>query len=157
MENSNKKYCQACGTPMDSGAMFCPECGEARNFAPTPPSRIKRPTGVLIIGILQILFSLVFLLVGLTLTSIGTDFSSSFFIPGSIIFAFGLLMLIPFIFAILFIAGINVARVLMMIGAVLDIISLAGIIWGIIVLWYLTRPRVRAYFKQPRHRPASGA
>jgi len=54
------------------------------------------------------------------------------------------------IFAIALFTGRNWARILMIIGAVLDIITIAGILLGIILLWYLTRPRVVAYFKQPK-------
>ena len=146
MENTSKKYCQSCGTALDAGTKFCPVCGETRDFLSVPPNRIKRPVGVLILGILQILGSLGAIFVGITLGGAAFLFFPSGF--GVIIAA---ISAIPLIFAILFIAGFNVARLLMIIGAILDIITLVGIIWGIILLWYLTRPRVRAYFKQPRN------
>ena len=66
---------------------------------------------------------------------------------GIIVIPFAVLALI---FALALFSGRNWARILMLIGAVLDIISIAGIIWGIILLWYFTRPRVVAYFKQPK-------
>jgi hypothetical protein len=61
-----------------------------------------------------------------------------------------MMALLPLIFAIALFTGHNWARILMLIGAVLDIISITGIVWGVILLWYLTRPRVAAYFKQPK-------
>lgn len=144
MENLGVKYCQRCGTASAAGSKFCPVCGETKDFASIPPTKIQRPLGVLILGILQILGSIGAIVLGLTA---GVAFFSIF--PGGSLFIVGLSVL-PLIFAILFIAGFNVARILMIIGAILDIISLVGIIWGIILLWYLTRPRVRAYFKQSK-------
>ena len=151
MENSTKKYCQRCGNVLETGVSYCPQCGEARNFASTPPGKIKAPAGVLILGILQILFSLVFAIVALATPLLAAFLGATF---ATIV---GAVLLLPLVFSILFIAGFNFARILMLIGAVLDIISLAGIIWGIILLWYLTRPRVRAYFTQVKHKAATEA
>lgn len=149
MENVSKKYCMSCGTAIDSGGMFCPVCGEVKKFSASPVTEIKRPLGVLILGILQILSSLVLIIYGITIGS-----AAFLFFPAGFGIAIAAISAIPLIFAILFIMGINVARILMIIGAILDIITVVGIIWGIILLWYLTRPRVRAYFKQSRHGPA---
>lgn len=149
MENSSKKYCMSCGTAIDSGGMFCPVCGETKKFSASPVTEIKRPLGVLIIGILQIIGSLAFIAIGV---SIGT--AAYLFFPAGFGIVIAAISAIPLIFAILFIIGINAARILMIIAAILDIITLVGIIWGIILLWYLTRPRVRAYFKQTKHGPA---
>ena len=134
----NVKHCQQCGAPNDADVSYCQSCG-AMNFRPTAPSRIQRPLGVTILGILQIIGSLIILVGGLASFVLGPI--------GLIIFP---LALLPLIFAIALFTGRNWARILMLIGAVLDIISIAGIIWGVILLWYLTRPRVVAYFKQPK-------
>ncbi len=153
---SNVKYCQVCGSAVEQNAMFCPNCGETKRFSSTPPDRIERPLGVTLLGILQIIFSLGMFIIALTLITTGAASSTSSFAAfAPILEILGIMMLIPMIFAILFLMGLNFARILMIIGAILDILSIAGIIWGIIVLWYLTRPRVRAYFKQPRHRKTS--
>jgi hypothetical protein len=38
-----------------------------------------------------------------------------------------------------------------LIGAIFDLPAIPiGTIFGIIILWYLTRPRVKAYFTQPK-------
>ena len=43
----------------------------------------------------------------------------------------------------------------MIIGAILELFDFPiGIIIGIVILWYLTRPRIKAYFKQPKGRKA---
>lgn len=102
----------------------------------------ERPLGVAIIGILQILGSSVLLAIALFFGINLITFVPHFSI---IIIAVSALSLI---FAIAFFTGQNWARILMMIGAVLDIISIIGIIWGIILLWYLTRHNVRMYFTQ---------
>ncbi len=110
------------------------------SFGTMAPARIPRPTGVTIIGILQILGSLFVLIIGVGL--------AAFLGPlGLIVIPFAIL---PLIFALGVFTGRNWARILMLIGAVLDILSIVGIIWGVIVLWYFTRPRVVAYFKQPK-------
>jgi len=133
------KYCQTCGAPNDAGVAYCQQCG-GLSFGPAAPTKIARPTGVTIIGILQIIGSLIILAIG--------AFAATFLGPlGLIAIVFAVL---PLIFAIGVFTGHNWARILMLIGAVLDILSIVGIVWGVIVLWYFTRPRVVAYFKQPK-------
>ena len=63
--------------------------------------------------------------------------------------------ILAMVFAIAFLTGRNWGRILMMIGAIIELFAIPiGTIIGIIVLWYLTRPRVKAYFKQPRGKKA---
>ncbi len=66
---------------------------------------------------------------------------------GFVIVVFGVLTLF---FAVALLSGRNWARILILIGAVLDIISIVGIIWGAILLYYFTRRHVVAYFKAPK-------
>ncbi len=105
-----------------------------------PPTRMERPLGITIIGIFQILGGIIFTLIGIFSTAI-------FGVFGLFILAIGVITLL---IAIAFFSGQNWARILMMIAAVLDIISIVGIIWGIIILVYLRRSNVVAYFKRPR-------
>jgi len=84
---------------------------------------------------------------GLITSARGGEVASLLGWIGLIIFPLAILSMI---FAIALFTGRNWARILMIIGAVLDIITIAGILLGIILLWYLTRPRVVAYFKQPK-------
>lgn len=133
------KYCQTCGAPNDPGVSYCQKCGGV-TFAPAAPATIPRPLGVTILGVIQIIGSLLILGAGLTI--------ATFLGPlGLIVLPFTVL---PLLFALALFTGRNWARILMLIGAVLDILSIAGIIWGIIILWYFTRPRVVAYFNQPK-------
>lgn len=147
------KYCQKCGAANDAGVSYCQICG-AMSFGPTAQSRIRRPLGVTVLGILQIIGSLIMLLgggasfvLGLITSARGGEVASLLGWIGLIIFPLAILSMI---FAIALFTGRNWARILMIIGAVLDIITIAGILLGIILLWYLTRPRVVAYFKQPK-------
>ncbi len=70
---------------------------------------------------------------------------------GLILGIFGVFVVIlgvlTLLFALALLSGRNWARILMLIGAVLDIISIVGIIWGIVLLWYFTRRNVVEYFK----------
>ena len=108
--------------------------------SPAPGTRTGRPLGVTILAVLQILGSIGTLAAGTASAYFVGPFAALILIAGllSLIFALGLF------------SGKSWARILMLIGGVLDIISIVGIIWGIIVLWYFTRPHVVAYFKQPR-------
>ena len=138
------KYCQVCGHLNPAGVMYCQQCG-SNQFGPNPPARIQRPTGVTIIGIVQIIFAIVDFFI--------TLFVATFillFAPGIVILLLAI-SLLPLFFAIAFLTGRNWGRILMMIGAVLELFVIpVGTIIGIVLLYYLTRPRVVAYFKQPR-------
>ncbi len=118
---------------------YCQQCG-GLNLGYAAPARIERPTGVTIIGVLQIIGSAIVISGALGLSVVIGPFAI-------VVMAFAVL---PLIFALGVFTGRNWARILMLIGAVLDILSIAGIIWGVIILWYFTRPRVVAYFKQPK-------
>lgn len=61
-----------------------------------------------------------------------------------------LLGILTLLFSLALFSGRNWARILVLIGAVLDIISIVGILWGILLLWYFTRKHVVAYFKIPK-------
>lgn len=147
-------FCPACGNPYTEGATFCPSCGSPLRAAtpgalstspptymgtgPPPQSQgpVPRPAGVTIVAALQIVGSIIDIALGLFLG-----------IFGSVVVIFGVLTLF---FALALLSGRNWARILILIGAVLDIISIVGIIWGAILLYYFTRKHVVAYFKAPK-------
>lgn len=133
------KYCQKCGTANNAGVSYCQQCGEMI-FGSTAPRQISRPLGITILGALQIIGSIVVLMIGVGLS----------FLLGPVSILILPLAILPLLFAVSLFTGRNWARVLTMIGAVLDIISIVGVIWGALLLWYLTRPHVVAYFKQPK-------
>ena len=138
------KYCQKCGRANDPAAPYCVECGEVA-FAATPPSRIPRPTGVTVIAVLQIVISILNIIIGLALAAV-----FSFLLPGLGVLV-AVLSFLPLFFAFALFTGRNWARILNMIGAVLMLFAFPlGTVFGIGILYYLTRPRVVAYFKQPK-------
>ncbi len=143
-------FCPNCGREYPQGAAFCQNCGKPLQvatgvgFSPTAPqaspqpgqATVRRPTGVTILAALQILGSLLMIVVGLAAGIFGLFVS---FV--------GVLTLF---FALALLSGRNWARILMMIGAVLDLLSIVGIVWGAILLWYFTRRHVVAYFNAPK-------
>ena len=142
--SSGAKYCQKCGAPNDPNAAYCMQCGDV-NFGQFPPGRIERPLGVTVIAVLQILASLGTIGLGLIVGAIIPVLGGAF---GIAIIAIGVLTLL---LAIALFSGRNWARILNMVFAVIDLINIPiGTILGIIFLYYLTRPRVVAYFKQHR-------
>jgi len=147
---SQVQYCQECGSPVPYGMNYCPVCGSF-NIGPNPPAKIPRPNGVLVLGILQIIVSAIYIGIGIFIGGLGTvmgPFGLIFAQLGLIFVVIGILSLI---FALAFLSGRNWGRILMMIGAVLELLDFPiGTVLGIVILWYLTRPRVKAYFKQPK-------
>ncbi|MCL4372003.1 hypothetical protein M1373_01650 [Candidatus Marsarchaeota archaeon] len=103
--------------------------------------RGNRPKGVTILAVFQILVGIIYVALGLV----------SGALIGILGAAFGVIVLIVGIFAIVtglaLFTGKNWARILIMIGGVLDLIDIPiGTIIGIVILWYFTRPNVKAYF-----------
>jgi len=149
------QYCQECGSPVPYGMNYCPVCGSFK-IGPNPPSRIPRPAGVLVLGILQIIGSAIYIGIGAFIGGLGATAGAAYGYPNGSMFALlGMLFIIvgilSLIFALAFLSGRNWGRILMMIGAVLELLDFPiGTILGIVILWYLTRPRVKAYFKQPK-------
>jgi|GEM_PF-2769355 ribosomal protein L40E len=132
------KYCQICGNLNPIGVMYCQQCG-SNQFGLNPPARIQRPTGVTIIGIIQMIFAIIDLLVALSIGSLIFAFA-----PGLVLVLI-VISLLPLFFAIAFLTGRNWGRISMMIGAVLELFDIPiGTLIGIIVLYYLTRPKVVA-------------
>ncbi|MGC9209595.1 MAG: zinc ribbon domain-containing protein [Nitrososphaeria archaeon] len=148
-------FCQDCGSPVPYGMTYCPVCGSFR-LGPSPPSRIPRPEGVLLLGIIQIIGSAILMAIGAAALA-GAVALPPGLVSGALpilaIFAswFIIIGAITLLAAIAFISGREWGRIFMMIAAVIELFNFPiGTIIGIIVLWYLTRPRVKAYFRQPK-------
>lgn len=147
---SQIKYCQVCGNINPVEVIYCEQCG-SNQFELTPPTEIERPAGVTVLGIVQIIYSLVNVSISLLFASF---FNS--IIPG-LSASMVIVSLLPLFFAIPFLLGKNWGRTLMMIGAVIELFSLpVGSIVGIITLYYLTRPKVVAFFKSSVRETLSG-
>ncbi len=97
----------------------------------------NRPTGVTILAVLQILAGIAYLAIGLVAGALAG-------VLGVLFIPFGLFALIT---GLALFTGKNWARILIMIGGVLDLIDIPiGTIIGIVILWYFTRPEVKEYF-----------
>ena len=145
---SQTYYCQECGQPVPHEYIYCPVCGSFK-IAPYPPSYIPRPAGVTVLGIIQIIFSAISLWVGMTF--LGMTLAPAGGVFAIVGIAFVVAGALSLIFAVAFLTGKNWGRILMMIGAIIELIDFPlGTVMGILILWYLTRPRVKAYFKQPK-------
>ena len=140
---TSRHYCAACGKAEDRGTSYCHACGSTR-FVDYPPARIQRPLGITLLGILQVLAGVVSLILSSTITALLslTPFG---------VLGLGLIVIsvLQIIFGAALLTGRNWARIIVMILAVIELISFPlGTVIGIILLIYLTRPRVVAYFKQ---------
>jgi len=145
-------FCSKCGATLDPSVQFCPICGapvgqltEASPPAPNYYSRasmsVQRPAGITILAALAGLGALATLAFGLVFTIFGF---------GLIFVAIGLL---EFGVAYGFWGGASWAWWLGMIVAVLNILSIVtfnvvGLIIGVLILYYLTRPHVKAWFRK---------
>jgi hypothetical protein len=143
-------FCAKCGASMDPNAQFCPSCGTpvglsvpapAPSYSPGATRPVQRPAGVTILAVLAALGGLATLVFGLIFTLFG--FGLVFVVIG----------LLEFGVAYGFWTGASWAWWLGMIVAVLNILSIVtfdviGLIVGLIILYYLTRPHVKVWFKK---------
>ena len=151
----NSQFCPSCGAPV-SGQASSSSSGSMPQMPPSsgssmPVSPMQRPTGVTILAVLAVIGGLALLgfgavagtLVGSFLPGLGTVIAVVF-----VIFA-----LIQFGIAYGYWVGASWAWWLGFIGAILDIVSIIalnvfGLIIGVIMLYYLTRPHVKMWFHQ---------
>jgi hypothetical protein len=122
----------------------------------------RRPTGVTILGILAILAGLGGIAVGAVALGVSGLVASTYPGGAAVAAAIGAVLLIigilELVYGIGFFGGKGWAWTLAMIGSVLQIIfgivsiafgsvgSVFGLIISILILYYLTRPHVKAYF-----------
>jgi len=148
--SNQMNFCQDCGKPVSYGMSYCPNCGSVK-IGPFPPYSTSRPKGIIVLGIMQILLLPFYLLAGFVIGGILLQYSAQ---PGIVGIMFHLLQIgVDFAVALSLIAAIGVlaernwGRILMMIDAIIILFAFPiGTIWGIIILWYFTRPRVKAFF-----------
>jgi uncharacterized membrane protein (DUF2068 family) len=130
----------------------------------------RRPRGIIVLAILQVLASLALLLGGLAVMAAGGLVVSPDLLPGTSALALGAALILLGLISFVIAGGLwslkPWARTLGIIFAILvlatDIVSIvtgsldnvAGVIIDLLLLWYLTRPGVKAAFIPA---PASGA
>ena len=165
-------FCAYCGKEVTQDAVYCPNCGAPirQQAAPVPtqqptypPAGVMariRPTGVTIIAALEILGGIVLLVFGLLavslsayymrgmfgmLADLGSAFGGIFIVLGliSFVMAYGLLMGRGWAWTI--------TLVLEILSALVNLFSFpvgfVGLVIDIVVIYYLTRPYVKAFFK----------
>ena len=134
-----------CGRENEASATFCQSCGASLQQpgvrATTMPSaKMERPFGVTIIGIFQILEAIGILGLNALIAAYSPVLGLLFLPVGVIALVIGVSLF----------TGKNWARILMIIGGVLDIITIVGIPLGIIIIVYFRRQNVVAYFNQKK-------
>jgi hypothetical protein len=166
-------FCPQCGSEVQPGTAFCPRCGRnlssssmtAPSWAPPPPSPMSgsgvvgqqrsRPDGVAVLAILAglgglALFGSAAILVIFVPFSapISTAIMFGGFFAGLVIFLV-VLGFIEFVVAFGYWMGYPWAW---WVGLILSIIGLIGFpigtIINAIIIYYLTRPHVKAWFRQ---------
>ncbi len=119
------------------------------NYGPAPRTR---PTGITILAALYIIDGLFFLAMPLMMTAL----LASMGMPGNVALAagavcwavFGILALIYFLIAYGLLKGLRWARIAAIIFAIIGLLGIPiGTIISIIILWYLFKPEVKAWFE----------
>jgi hypothetical protein len=125
----------------------------------------SRPTGITIIAILQFIFGVLAVLGGLAIAAIGglgVFASLGFPILSSLVTALGGILVVFGLLALVVGWGMwtgkgwawTLAVVLLALGVLLNLVSLiagspasaAGLIIDAVILWYMFRPHIKAYF-----------
>ena len=124
---------------------------------------MSRPTGVTILGILHAIggaFAIVGVLMGVTLLTVGA-FQDAFMVGagGFLVVMAGVLAAVNFGIAGALFSGRAWGRTIVIILAIISLVmgiisivngeagSIFSIILNVIILWYLRRPHVKAYFQ----------
>ena len=121
---------------------------EDQNYGQT---QMTRPTGVTILAALYILEGLFVLALPLFLTAMLAPFMGSVDVGGMMAICwvvFGIIALIYFLIAYGLLKGQNWARIVAIIFAIIGLLNIPiGTIISIIILWYLFKPEVKAWFQ----------
>jgi hypothetical protein len=144
-------YCTHCGAKIEPNSKFCPSCGRATPLAAAQEKTttavvtpLSCPDGVTVIGILSILAGIGTFILAAIAGAIGV-----ILIPISIVHfvvAYGLLKGRPWAWTLTVIISIIAIVLNVLTIAILSILSIISIIFEAIILYYLYRPHVKAYF-----------
>lgn len=156
-------FCPSCGKEFTADENFCSGCGKPR-FSQTP-SYVARPTGITILGILQIIAGIV-LIISATMvgTMSGMMGNYSYFgamasvVGGAITAVLAVLAGFSFLIASALFSGKKWSRTIVVVFSLVNLVmeaasmtvgnifGIGGIILNGIVLYYMWRPHVIAYF-----------
>jgi len=163
------RFCPSCGSKVSDDSRFCPNCGKDLSIETvqkptiTVPEVPRRPTGVTIIAILEVLKGVIQIIVGGLLLGFFEAYYDPSLWPypvflGAFAFVLGVLFLVlgglSFLLAYGFWFGYRWAWlfgiILQSIGLISNLIEfpggLLGLLLNIITLYYLTRPHIKRYF-----------
>lgn len=171
----NMPYCPVCGSQVKEDTRFCPKCGHDLKapIAAQPQYKYEqvkqRPTGVTILAVLQILGGLIFFGLGVLLMAVagliglaGLTDTTVFpaFIGSAVIGIIGVVMLVIGVLSFAVAYGYwnglgwswTLGIAITVIGILMSIPSLPQGIIGLaieaLILYYLTRPYVKTWFKK---------
>ena len=158
-------FCQSCGKEFTADENFCSGCGKPR-FTPVQNS-IRRPTGVTVLGILQIILGII-LVISTVMVGVMSGMMGDYLyfgemtsvIGGAVTAVLALLAAFSFLIASALFSGkrwgrtiviaFSIANLIMEAAslAVGNVFGIGGMILNGIVLYYMWRPHVIAYFSR---------
>ncbi|MGI0022153.1 MAG: zinc-ribbon domain-containing protein [Nitrososphaeraceae archaeon] len=163
-------FCSSCGKEASSDENFCPSCGKPMKSEQASSSHeMRRPTGITILGILQIISGIILAIAAAVFGALsGTmgDMMSGMMgefmgaLGGILAAVLGILAAISFLIAWALFSAKRWGRIIVIIFSIIDLVleavsigggnvfAIAGIILDIIILYYMWRPHVIAYFNK---------
>ncbi len=156
-------FCSVCGKEVPDNYRFCPACGGSLGAGSPRPTVISRPTGITILAILQLIAGIIFVIAAIgigALSSMGgmSHFPMTTVLGGFIAAIFGVMALFAFIISGALFSGKRWGRTIVIIFSIIDLIfeavsiaggnvfAIGGIILDLVILYYMWRPHVIAYF-----------
>ncbi len=163
--SEGESHCTHCGAKLEPSSRFCSSCGKATPLAEAQAARThkSRPTGVTIVAILNILGG-IFMFIFVALAVIGSSVSPSLdedVDGGFVLTVLGILIALGIVYFVVAYGLLKggawawtAAVILSIISIILNVISIGtfsiltivNIILDAIILYYLYRPHVKAYF-----------
>ena len=156
-------FCQSCGKEFTADENFCSGCGKPR-FSQAP-TYTERPTGVTVLGILQIIAGIllaIFTVMTGTMSGMMGGFSHfgamASVVGGAVTAVLAVLAAFSFLIASALFSGKKWGRTIVIAFSLVNLVMVAvsmvvgnvfaigGIILNGIVLYYMWRPHVIAYF-----------
>lgn len=155
-------FCPSCGKEFTADENFCPGCGKPR-FMQTPKAGI--PTGITVLGMLQIILGIilaVFAVMVMVMSSVVGNYSYfgdvTSIVGGAITAVLMVLAAFSFLIASALFSGKKWGRTIVIVFSIVNLVMgaasmMVGNVFGIggmilngIVLYYMWRPHVIAYF-----------
>ena len=159
-------FCQFCGAELAVESSFCPKCGKQISIEQSSPPITRRPTGVTILAILELIVGIILVVGAIAIGAIASMGGHSMFgvmvsaIGGFIAAILVILAVLSFIISGALFSGKRWGRTVVIIFSIIDLIlnaaSITGgngfavgdIILNLIILYYMWRPHVIAYFNK---------